>query len=224
MLPAEDGTGLCHHLLDEAVADPGSDRAPAGFGDDLGDGSGRDQVVDHAGPWLVGQLAARYQRRDRAPTDGLALVVQEEGAVGIAIKGNAQVEAAAFHQHLEISQILGHQGVGRVVGEGPVRFQIEAFHFDRSAADDPGQSDAGHPVAAVDGNSQRADRRCRHDGEEVVHVPGDAVVEDDTSRGAARHSLSGEDRGLDLGEAGVGSDRRCSPPAQLQAVVLRRIV
>ena len=67
VLAAEDGAGLGHDLLDEAVADPRAHRRAAVLADDLGHGLRADAVVEDRGAGLAwSRIAGGDDRRRRA--------------------------------------------------------------------------------------------------------------------------------------------------------------
>ena len=125
VLPAEDGVGLGHLRLDERVAYAGPDRDPAVLGDDLGDGTARDQVVDDGRARLVSQLAGRDERGEHRRADDLALLVHDEAAVGVAVEGQADVGLVLDDRLLQVAQVRRVDRVGLVVGERAVQLEVQ---------------------------------------------------------------------------------------------------
>lgn len=115
-----------------------------------------------------------------------------------------------------------------MVGERAVQFEVHGDDVERKSLEDGGDGVAAHAVARVDHDLQRADGRQVDQGPQVGRVVGEGVaVRDGAGRGdRVRYALFGPllDQGADLGEPAVLPDRCGARPAQLDAVVLRRVV
>ena len=108
----------------------------AQLADGFRDGPGSDEIVDDRGARLPGQEPSGDQSGSRASRQRVALIVDEGGAVGVAVKGNSQIGTPITHQGDDIDQILGLQRIGGVIGERPIRFQIQPDDVGRNAVED----------------------------------------------------------------------------------------
>ena len=135
MLAAEDRSGRGHLGLDEGVADPGAHGGAAVLGDDLRDRAGGDQVVDDRRAGVAGEFAGGDQRGERAGRDGLAALVDDEAAVGVAVEGQPDVRADLADRACRSTQVGRVDRVGLVVGEGAVELEVQ--RDDRRAAGRP---------------------------------------------------------------------------------------
>ena len=225
MLATEDGVLLGHLRLDEGVADAGPDRLTAELGDELRDRLGGDEVVDDRRARVLRQVALGDHAADGRRADGVALLVDDEAAVGVPVEGDADVRTLLDRELLQVDDVLRVQRVGLVVGEGPVELEEEVVEGQRGlGAEHGGRGEATHSVAGVHGDGQRTDAVERHQGLEVVRVVGEDVA------GAHGAGLAVEGRDTvdehvdDLGQTGVLTDRAGAGTAHLDAVVLRRVV
>ena len=83
-------------------------------------------------PGCFAQHHVGDDRRGERAGDELALVVDEEHPVGVAVEGEADVGAGLEHPGLEVDQVLGLDGVGRVVREGAVELAVEDVELERA--------------------------------------------------------------------------------------------
>ena len=65
----------------------------------------------------AGDFAAGHHAGDGRRRDGLALFVDHEAAVGVAVEGQADVRAMLDDGGLQVAQVFRLQRVGRVVRE-----------------------------------------------------------------------------------------------------------
>ena len=79
----------------------------------------------------------------------LALVVDEEAPVGVAVEGQPDVGAGLEDPRLQGHQVLGLDGVGRMVGEGAVQLAEEDLEMERQAGEHRGHHQAAHAVGGV---------------------------------------------------------------------------
>ena len=223
MLAAEHRAALCHLCLDERVADPGAHRDAAGGRDDLRHGAGRDHVVDDRRARLAGQLPGRDQRGEHRGRDDLAALVHHEAPVGVAVEGEPDVGVVLDHRALQVAHVLRLDGVGLVVRERAVEGEVERDQRDRQPVEDLRHGMARHPVAGVHRHRQRPDRGDVDQLPQVVGVAGEQVPPGD---GAGHRCWSQGPFGqiLDFFKAGLDPYRLRSGPAQLDAVVPRRVV
>ncbi len=230
VLAAERRSGFCHHLLDVGVPDSGSDRDPAELAHDLGHGLRADEVV-HDGAVGVGD-AVGQPSEDRGGDDGggeragerLSLLVDEEDTVGVPVEREPDVGVLLHDGLLEVSEVLGLDRVGRVVRERPVELAEEDGQLDGEAVEHGGDDEAAEPVGRVGDDPLAAER---FDVDEGAHV-GDERAEEvpvlDSAAAGSGRELPGGDGRLDVGEAGLDADGRGAGPAELDAVVLGRVV
>ena len=169
------------------------------------------------------QEPVRDDRGDGAPGERLQPVVDEEGAVGITIEGNAEVVSAGAHQRLEVSQVLRPQRVGMVVGERAVGFEIERIEGHGQTLEDRGHGHARYTVAAVGGDPKSADRIHVDDRGHVVDVARKQVaLGDRAGPPPGRHACRGEI--ANFVQATVAADRGGTGQAQLDPVVTLGVV
>ena len=161
------------------------------------------------------------------PRPGL---VDDEHAVGVAVEGQPDVEAARHHAGLEVELVGGLDGIGRVVRERAVELAVHHLELDLGQAlEDLGHDEAAHAVGGVGHDlaagatasgsmndttwsAKSSSRSC------VVSRPG-------RWRPAGRRAVEhGVGDGLDVGQARVRAHRPRPGQAQLDAVVLRGVV
>ena len=80
------------------------------------------------GPEAAHRVAAQDDQQLVAEDD-LAGLVDRADPVGVAVERDAQLGPGAPHLGLQVAQVLGHRGIGMVVGEGPVRLAEERRHL-----------------------------------------------------------------------------------------------
>src|SRR5690606_935284 len=223
VLTAEDRAGPGHLGLDEGVADPGADGGAAVFGDDLGHGPGRDQVVDdHAAAAVAGEFARGDEGGDGGRGDGFAPLVDDEAAVGVAVEGEAEVGVLLADPLLEVDEVGRVEGVGLVGGEGAVAVGVHRDEGERQPGEHGGGGVAAHAVAGVDDDLQGADGGQVDEGAQVGRVGVQRVAGADGAGDGRRFGRSVRapplDEGADLGETGVLADGGGSRAAQLDPV------
>jgi hypothetical protein len=171
------------------------------------------------------------------PDTGWDLLVHQEHPVGVAVEGQPDVGAGGSSTaRLQGHQVLGLDGVGRMVGEVAVQLGEEDLHLGTGVPRTPSGTTRPPMPLAVSATT-RSGRRVVdvHERADVVGVGSSRTDRASMGASAARRSSSGgppvtplvEQRlggGLDLGQAGVASDRAGAGQAELEAVVLRRIV
>ena len=226
VLAAEDGVGLGHRLLDEAVAHAGPHRGPAQLADQLGHAAARDQVVDHRGAGVAAQLPLGDQRRQRRGRDHDAALVDEEAAVGVAVERQADVGALLDDARLEVDQRRRVNRVRLVVGERAVELEVHRHQLDLLVAEqarDGRHRQPGHAVAGV-GHDREPTALHRRELEQVGGVRRQHVLVAHRAGPPRNLRVVGEDPVADVGEAGVAADRDRPGAAHLDAVVAGRVV
>ena len=193
--------------------------------DDLGHRLRADQVVHDRLARVLLEDALRDDRGRRRAAHGLTEVVDEEHAVGVAVEREADVGAAVEHRALQVLEVLDLDRVGRVVRERAVELAEEHGERERQALEHLRHDEATHAVRGVgdDLRAAAARRRSTNDRTWSANSSSRSSVLD-----LARHLTpvgdAGRDHLLDLREPGLLADRRGAGPAQLDAVVLRRVV
>ena len=101
------------------MADAVAEGAATRLGDRVGDGAARPDVVEDRRARVRAQERAREQRGDEVARRELAVLVDEEAAVGVAVEGDAEVGAALADLGDDRFAVLGEQRVGLVEREVP---------------------------------------------------------------------------------------------------------
>ena len=223
VLAAEHGARLGHHLLDVAVTHPRPDRLAAGFADDLGHGSAADQVVDHLRAGKAAQHAAGHDGGGGGARHRLGPVVDEEHAVGVTVEGHPDVGPLGQHPFAESGQVLGLDGVGRMVGEGAVELEVEGDDVDRERPVDGGGHQSAHAVGGVHHDLHGAEAPDVDEPPGVGRVGVEHLLRADGAAavGPGRALL---DQDPDLGQAGIDPYRGGPGAARLGAVVVLGVV
>ena len=126
------------------------------LGDHLGDGLGADQVVEDGAAGVLLEQGGGHHGGGGRPGQGLGLVVDEEHPVGVAVEGEADVGPHLEHPGLQVLEVLGLDGVGRVVGEGAVELGVHQLHVEGEALEHLGGDQSAHAVAGVGHHLERA--------------------------------------------------------------------
>ena len=181
----------------------------------------------------AGDLAAGHHAGDRRRRDGLALLVDHEAAVGVAVEGQADVRAVLDDGGLQVAQVFRLQRVGRVVREGAVELEVQRDDLEgklgqQGIAEHGRGGEAGHAVAGVDHDLQRAGAAQVHQAAQVLGVALEDVLDADQAAGGGGGDGAGVEvflgAGLDFLEPGFGGDGLGAGLGHLDAVVLGRVV
>ena len=224
MLAPEDGTGLGHDLLDERVTDAGPHRHAAVLADHLGHGLGADQVVHD-------RLAGC---RSRIALATIAVVVEPETGsprsstrnTRSASPSNARPMSAPSRARPCADRRGSRPGSGRPGGSGRCR---------RAPGRGP-TGRTGDPRRPRGPRARPSRSRCRPRPSAAAAPPRSTNDWTCAAKSASRSWRSTRpcasspleqargDRRLDLDQPGLLADRRGAGPAELDAVVLRRVV
>jgi hypothetical protein len=123
----------------------------------------------------------------------------------------------------EVLLVLGHDRVGRVVRERAVELHVQRDELEGKALEHRRDGERPHPVGGVGHHGQRVERGRVDHAEQMVHVPIQHDLDRELAAPGARRRV-GLREGLDLLQAGLRADGRRLPAAQLDAVVLGRVV
>ena len=227
VLAAEDGVGASHLGLDKGVTDAGADGRTAVLGHDLGHRAGGDEVVDDRRARNPGQLAHGNECGHGRRRQRLALLVDDEAAVGVTVEGQPDVGLLGHHPGLQVDQVGGLEGVGLVVGEAAVELEVHRHEVDREAGEDRRHRVAAHAVARVDDHPQATvgadvDQTAQVVGVRREHVAPGALPLPYAVSSIVRDALLGQVPDLD--QAAVLADRSGAGAAELDAVVGGRVV
>ena len=160
----------------------------------------------------------------------------DEAAVRVTVEGEADVRTVLPDRGLEVDEVGGVERVGLVVGERAVELEVERHDLEgqlgetRGRAEDRGDGVPAHAVAGVDDDLERARARQVDETAQEAGVVGEHVARRHRTRPAggvseARATVEEPLREVaDLGEARVLAHRACRGPAELDAVVLGRVV
>ena len=200
------------------------DRHPAGLLDLLLDHVAAHGVVDDVRPGIGGEDVTREEGRREVAQDAHALLVHEHAAVAVAVEGDAEVAAIGFDRLAEVDQVLAHDRVGGVVGEGPVGLEVELDRLDLGQTrQELLDGRAGDSVAAVDRDLEGSDLAAR----DLQHVIEVGLAEVRLRRRPARREGRGElalAAGLDLVQTRLAPDGADALAANLEPVVAGRVV
>ena len=225
MLAAEDRVGLGHQRLDVRMADAGAHGRAAALVDQLGHRARGDQVVDDGRAGLTGQLTIGDQRRHRRRRHGVALLVDDEAAVGVAVERQAYISTVGDDLPLQIHQVGRVQRVGLVVGERAVELEVQRQQGDRPhGAQHSRRGVPAHAVSGVDRDPQWTQRRHIDQRTQEGAVLGEHVALLDRAGGAVVAGHAVDDLIADVGQTGFLADGLRARPAQLDAVVGGRVV
>ena len=183
---------------------------------------------DRARAAVPRQFAGGDEGGDGGRGDGVAVLVDDEAAVRVAVEGEAEVGALLADAPLQVHEVRRVERVGLVVGERAVELEVHRDEVERQAREDGRDGVPAHAVARVDDDLQGADLREVDEGAQVGRVVVEGVAPGEGARlrgrlGDARlQPLLGQF--ADLGEARVLSDGGGAGTAHLDAVVLGRVV
>ena len=109
---------------------------------------------------------------------GLAPLVDQEAAVGVAVEGQADVGALGDAPALEVDEVLRLDRVGLVVGEGAVELEVHRHQLDRSSPSRSNTAGAVWPAMPLPASTTTLSRRPGHrrEGEQVGGVRLEHVV------------------------------------------------
>src|ERR671912_1719486 len=146
---------LSHLRLDDGVARLGPYGLPALALDELGEGFRADRAVEYGRPRLLLQHVLRYEGGGQVARDGRALLIDNEAPVGVAVEGYPEVSTLCDHALLELSDVLGFDGIRWMVGEGAVELEVHRYVLEREVLEDGWDHLASHAVSRVDHDLQR---------------------------------------------------------------------
>lgn len=179
-------------------------------------------------PPCLARLAGGHQGGDGGRGDRVSALVDDEAAVRVAVEGDAEVGPLLADPLLEVDDVRRVEGVGLVVRERAVQFEVHRDDVQRQAREHRRDGVATHAVARVHDDLQGADRGQVDEGAQVGRVVVQCVPLRD--RAGCRGRLRGArlapplDQFADLDEAGVLADRGRARPGHLDAVVLGGVV
>ena len=223
VLAAERGVVLGHLSLDEGVAHAGAHRGAAELGYELRHGLRRDEVVDDRGAGVGGEVLLGDHGADRRGRDGLALLVDDEAAVGVSVKGDAQIRALVHGELLQVHEVFRVQRVGFVVGEVSVEFEVERVNRQRGLLEHRGDGEPAHAIACIHGHGQGANVE-RDQRVEVVRVVLQHILVGVGARLAVVVRHAGDEFLGDAVKPGFLAHGARSGAAHLDSVVFRRVV
>ena len=122
---------------------------PAVLGDDLGHHVGADQVVEDGRAGVLVQHRAATRAVVSEPDTGSARSSTRKHPVGVAVEGQPDVGPRRQHGRLQVDQVLGLDGVGRMVGEGAVELAEQDLDVEGQAGHDQRDDQPAHAVGRV---------------------------------------------------------------------------
>ena len=156
-------------------------------------------------------------------------LVDDEDAVGIAVERQPDVEPAGHDAGPQVALVRGLQRIGGMVRERAVELGEHDLELERvESLERGGHDEAAHAVGDVGDDAKRSERRRVDERHHVVDELFEQVAlapraADDGRRGPAAGEHPVGER-PDLGKARIDADRAGTGVAQLDAVVLRRVV
>ena len=106
VLAAEHRVGVGHDLLHERVADAALHRLAAELADHLGHGLRADHVVHDRFAGVAAEHRGGEDRGGGGPGDDLALVVDEDDAIGVAVEREPDRGVLGEHRPPEVGEVL----------------------------------------------------------------------------------------------------------------------
>ena len=116
----------------------------------------------------------------------LLLDVDEDGAIRVAVEGNAEVGAGAPHRGPDVFEVRGVQRVRGMVGEATVRLEVQALHLEGQPLQEGLETHRRHAVPAVDGHLET--RTFAPNAENVLHVARGDLEGSDLATARARRA------------------------------------
>ena len=132
-LAAEQPALAAHALLEEGVPDAVEQGHAAVRRDHVGHGAAGAQVVEDLRAGVLDQESLGEQRGDEVAGHELAVLVDEEAAVGVAVPGDAEVGLLGHDALADLAAVLLEQRVGLVVGERAVHLEVHLDAVERRA-------------------------------------------------------------------------------------------
>src|SRR5262249_5973132 len=148
-LAAEDRARLPHPGLEEGVPYTAQVGLAAGGRDGVGDRATRSGVVEDGRPGILDEGGARQQGADEVAVAEGPAAVDEEAAIGVAVPGDRQIEAALLDLVDEHAPILLEEGVRPSLGEIAVGLPATRRELEVELLQQRADHRAGHAVAAV---------------------------------------------------------------------------
>jgi hypothetical protein len=177
-------------------------------------------------PAALGQLADGDQRGDRRRRDRLAALVDDEAAVGVAVEGQPDVGAVLADRACRSTRLAGSSGLASWLGKVPSSSKYSGARAAAAGRRARRHGVPAHAVAGVDDDLQRPDAGQVDQRAQVAAYSASRsrslTVPPARRSGVGRRGALGAPRGSR--QPGVLPDRGGAGPAQLDAVVLRRVV
>jgi hypothetical protein len=159
-------------------------------------------------------------RRARQPD---ALFVDQEHAVRVAVESEADIGPHLEHACDEVTLVLGLDRIRRVVRERPVELAEHDLEVERKRLEHRRDDQAAHPVGGVGNHLERLEHRHVDERTDVIGELGEQIPFGHRA-GRADRSDAGGGEVADGEQPRLLADGTCSRQAELDAVVLRRVV
>ncbi|SAJ11139.1 Uncharacterised protein [Klebsiella aerogenes] len=231
-LTAVDGVFLAHPLFDKRMPGLRHHRLAAAAGHDVHRVPRQARVVNDFRPRLLLQERFRQQADNVVPLNKRRLVIEQEAAVEVAVKGNPHIRLMRAHRVGGVLTALRQQRVRDTVREMAVRL---VMHLDKGHRR-PGRREAflhlinhmpRRPVAGVNHQLQRTGEvRQVHVAHQVVNV---LLQHRNLAQGPAtcrvhRRELVFLRQALNIAQPGIAADGLRILAHQFHAVVVHRVV
>ncbi|KAG0940006.1 hypothetical protein G6F31_015220 [Rhizopus arrhizus] len=180
---------------------------------------------------VMDDLAARLAREQRGgqqadqvvALDEVAIGVEEEAAVEVAIPGDAEVGTVFAYRVAGGRAVFRQQRGGNAVGEAAVGLMLDADEFEGQVRGQCVDHQAGTTVASVGDDLQRLQAGDIDVAEQVLDVGRFVGILADRAVTVAQRRVGGREV-ADVEQAGIAADRLGLFAHQLHAVVIHRIV
>ena len=157
--------------LEERVTDAIHHRLAAILRRHVLDGIAGAQIVDDGGAGLLQQERLGQQRRHEIAGNELAVFVDEEAAIGVAVPGDADLRARRFHPRDDVAAVFLDQRVGFVSGEGAVDREAQRVDLARQRLEELRRRQPGHAASGIEHDLEWLDDGRIDEAEHVLDVP-----------------------------------------------------
>ena len=139
-------------------------------------------------PGFAAENLAGVDDHELIAVDHGSLIVHRADAVGVAVEGHAQIRALFFDGLHQLRQILGHRGIGMMIGEAAVHVEEQLSDVAIQLLENAMHDRTGSAVAAI-GDDFHAPVEAKLRGD-LIHVRRDHIRESDGARATSKSRAS----------------------------------